>query len=53
MAFLPKYEFDLFISYAHADGRDRVEALHNELKVALNSRLTGRDRPALFFDREQ
>jgi len=51
MAFLPKYEFDIFISYAHADGREWVEAFHEELTAALYSRLPGRDRPALFLDK--
>ena len=51
MAFLPKYEFDILVSYAHADGRDWVEGRHKELTAALSSRLPGHDTPVLFLDK--
>lgn len=51
MPFLPKYDFDIFISYAHADGREWVDTFCTELVSSLHSRLPGRDRPEIFLDK--
>jgi len=51
MPFLPKYDFDIFISYAHADGREWVDTFSAELVSSLHSRLPGRDKPEIFLDK--
>ncbi|MSV29425.1 MAG: toll/interleukin-1 receptor domain-containing protein [Bryobacterales bacterium] len=51
MPFLPKHEFDIFVSYAHDDDRNWVEAFCKELETELFSSLPGRDRPSLFLDK--
>lgn len=50
MPFLPKYDFDIFISYAHADGREWVDRFCTALVSELHSRLPGRDKPEIFLD---
>jgi hypothetical protein len=51
MAFLPKYDFDIFISYAHADGREWVDDFCAQLFGELRRRLPGRDKPEVFLDK--
>src|SRR5882672_9677616 len=49
--FLPKYKFDIFISYAHADGREWVDRFCADFVAELHSRLPGRDKPEIFLDK--
>jgi hypothetical protein len=49
--FLPKYDFDIFISYAHADGREWVDRYCAEFAAELHRRLPGRDKPEIFLDK--
>jgi hypothetical protein len=51
MPFLPKYDFDIFLSYAHADGREWVDAFCAEFVRELHSCLPGRDKPEIFLDK--
>lgn len=57
MAYVPSFEHDIFISYAHADNgsTERVTAFHRELVQRLTTRLGARafHRPQdwVFFDR--
>src|SRR5215204_3860745 len=57
MAYVPSFEHDVFISYAHADniGARRVSAFHRDLTERLTTRLGARafhkPQERLFFDR--
>jgi hypothetical protein len=57
MAYIPSFEHDIFISYAHADngGTERVAAFHRDLLQRLTTRLGARafHKPQewVFFDR--
>ncbi len=50
MPFLPKYDFDIFISYAHADDREWVDHFYNQLLSELHRQLPGREKPTVFLD---
>jgi hypothetical protein len=43
MAFVPGFDHDVFISYAHADDRSWISAFHTRLKFDLNRLLPGVD----------
>jgi len=51
MPFLPKHDFDIFVSYAHAEARDWVDRYCEQLLAELQSLLPGRDKPNLFLDK--
>jgi len=51
MPFLPKYDFDIFVSYAHVDGREWIDTFCLELGRELHSRLPGRDKLEVFLDK--
>src|SRR5215467_15939385 len=43
MAFVPGFDHDVFISYAHGDDRDWINRFLDRLKPALSRRLPGAD----------
>jgi len=43
MAFVPGFDHDVFVSYAHGDDRDWINRFVNQLKPALSRRLPGAD----------
>jgi hypothetical protein len=43
MAFVPGFEHDVFISYAHGDDRDWINSFLDRLRPALNRLLLGSD----------
>ena len=50
MAYVPDFEYDLFISYSHADDAGWIERLKSELENALIRKLRANTRPSVFFD---
>ncbi len=50
MAFVPKYDHDLFISYAHLDGFEWVQGYVSDLQEELVRLTPGRIKPIIFLD---
>ncbi len=51
MAYVPGYEHDLFISYAHGDDRDWINRLLDRLEPALKQRLG--IKPSIWIDEDK
>src|ERR1700722_18107666 len=43
MAFVPGFDHDAFISYAHGDDREWINLFHDRLRTSLNRLLPGAD----------
>jgi hypothetical protein len=49
-AFVPKSDYDVFLSYAYDDGRKWVDGFYTDLVELLTQRAPGRVKPSIFLD---